>query len=646
MKIIKLNNIITTDELSLFKSNYDNILKNLLSILPGLKSTLYYNNNEYMKIDYKGHTTYSIEDSKYIYCDEQKLQHMYFDDFLSTFTPCIPYQDPFESVVSFKMPLGFDKYNWSKQQLLICQDFVWGDGQNDHSAMCPSWYNNYGMQWGGNVLNEKSIKGNVVKYKNTSYPLIITDNDIEISYGDTTFTMTYGINTYAATDTTKTFHRITSLPNNIEDWESYEFIFACESASKVAETISSSGAYYTSSTDSFSNIGGYMSIPSNIVKFIIEPASDYSKSNPKVYLKEKESGKYLTYESKNFVLSGTNNTSDYYTLTFSNNNVLFTTSLKHVICYNTSSPRFKIYDASYPTATGGAYMQLYGYEDIPEPEKISPELYWENNISSIDLYVGSNYTNICRSSINSNLNIQYISSDDDIATVDINGRVTILSEGEVTISAYVEETDDYLSETIQYKINAIKYISIKNEYKYIVAFIYPLIRIKDKTDHIYSPLLISTMDYSQDSICTRFSWIEDNNSVDFPIENLKPSIFDKDSNFNYIEYTDMFLKTHLIQLNKTLIGGDGTKLPDSIDDMVSERLKTWTDSDGEEGNIELLDSVLKTHIENGDTIELFTIDKSGNMISCGESLDFETLKSNYNSYKNYISDKIEKKYFE
>jgi len=34
------------------------------------------------------------------------------------------------------------------------------------------------------------------------------------------------------------------------------------------------------------------------------------------------------------------------------------------------------------------------------------------------------------------------------------------------------------------------------------------------------------------------------------------------------------------------------------------------------------------------------------MISCGESLDFETLKSNYNSYKNYISDKIEKEYFE
>jgi hypothetical protein len=154
------------------------------------------------------------------------------------------------------------------------------------------------------------------------------------------------------------------------------------------------------------------------------------------------------------------------------------------------------------------------------------------------------------------------------------------------------------------------------------------------------------MDYSQDSICTRFSWIEDKNLVDFPIENLKPSIFDNGLPSNYIEYTDMFLKTHLIQLNKTLIGGDGTKLPDSIDDMVSERLKTWTDSEGEEGNIELLDSVLKTHIENGDTIELFTIDKNGNMISCGESLDFETLKSNYNSYKNYISDKIEKEYFE
>jgi hypothetical protein len=430
------------------------------------------------------------------------------------------------------------------------------------------------------------------------------------------------------------------LPNNIEDWENYEFIFACESASKVAEK--NSGKYYTSSTDSFSNISGYMSIPSNIVKFIIEPASGYSNSNPKVYLKEKESGKYLTYSSKDFVLSETNDTADYYKLTFSNNNVLFTTSLGYIICYNTSSPRFKLYDSSYPTSSGGKYIQLYGYEDKPEPEKISPELYWENDISSIDLYAGSNYTNTCRSRVDSNLNIQYISSNTNIATVDQTGRVTLLSDGEVTISAYIEENDSYLAETIQYKITALKYISIHNEYKYIVAFVYPLIRIKDKTDHTYSPLLISAMDYSEKIVNKRFAWmeVEDENLNNYSIDDLKESL----SNTKYEENIDNFIKNHLYQLNKTLIGGDGVDFPESIDDMISKRLKTWTDSDGEEGNIEALDSVLKTHIINEDEIELFTINKNGNMISCGKSYDFETLKSNYNLYKNYISDKIEKIY--
>lgn len=152
---------------------------NICAILEQTKASLYYNCNDYMKVDYRGTTYYSTNDNKYMYTDDWVMQHMYFDDELTTFIPGLPYQDPFKAIVTFKMPLIFSG-GWSHQQLVMCQDFIWGDSQNDHGVMCPKWYDFDGMQWGG--FNHSSVLNyNVVKYT-TEYPLLYTNENIDITF--------------------------------------------------------------------------------------------------------------------------------------------------------------------------------------------------------------------------------------------------------------------------------------------------------------------------------------------------------------------------------------------------------------------------------------------------------------------------------
>jgi hypothetical protein len=154
------------------------------AILNNIKSTLYYNSNEYMKVDYRGTIKYDTSENKYVYSSDWITQHMYYDDDLSTFIPNLPYQDPFKAIITLKMPLAFDNYGWAKQQLIMCQDFVLGDGQDDHSAMCPKWYNFNGMEWGGSMLN-----GSVVRYiANKSNLAIYTNTDIDITFGTNSVT--------------------------------------------------------------------------------------------------------------------------------------------------------------------------------------------------------------------------------------------------------------------------------------------------------------------------------------------------------------------------------------------------------------------------------------------------------------------------
>ena len=156
---------------------------NICAILEQTKSSLYYNCSDYMKVDYRGTTYYNTSSNQYTYNSTWTIQHMYFDDELTTFIPGLPYQDPFKAIVTFKMPLMFSG-GWSHQQLIMCQDFIWGDGQDDHGAMCPKWYDFGGMQWGGEILNY-----NVVKYT-TGYPALYTNENIDVSFNVSSTTKT------------------------------------------------------------------------------------------------------------------------------------------------------------------------------------------------------------------------------------------------------------------------------------------------------------------------------------------------------------------------------------------------------------------------------------------------------------------------
>ena len=156
---------------------------NICAILEQTKSSLYYNCNDYMKVDYRGTTYYNTTSNQYTYNSTWTIQHMYFDEELTTFIPGLPYQDPFKAIVTFKMPLMFSG-SWSHQQLVMCQDFIWGDGQDDHSVMCPKWYSFGGMEWGGSTLNY-----NVVKYT-TGYPALYTNENIDVSFNISSTTKT------------------------------------------------------------------------------------------------------------------------------------------------------------------------------------------------------------------------------------------------------------------------------------------------------------------------------------------------------------------------------------------------------------------------------------------------------------------------
>lgn len=154
-----------------------------------IKSSMYYNNPEFIKIDYRGQSYYDTNTNKFINCNstDWKIQHLYMDENLTTFNPLLPNQDPFEAIIALKMPLAYKSDGWCDQQLVMCQDFVLGDGQDDHGIMCPLWYTEGGMEWGGD-----SLKNNIVKYTTSATaPQIDTKENIAISYSKSGLTKTY-----------------------------------------------------------------------------------------------------------------------------------------------------------------------------------------------------------------------------------------------------------------------------------------------------------------------------------------------------------------------------------------------------------------------------------------------------------------------
>ena len=598
------------------------------SILENSKLSMYLINNEYMKVDYYGSTIYDDDVKNYIYSDSFLTQHMYIDKDLTTFIPGLPYQNPFKAIVALNMPLAFNQENLSHQKLVMCKDFILGDEQNDHGVMCPKWYNeSRSVSWDG-----ENSKGLIVKYTNNStYPIVSHTDTIDVSFGENLTTVVNGDGTYSTNNindtTAEVFTQVKAI-DNVASLIDRDFILVYKDKMVAAWEIASTGKYYQQIGISLS--GDSAIVGETVIRFNIELADNYSPENPKVYLKEKKSGKYVNYVEKDLHLSLT--AEDYWLLYFdTDNNALFKTySTNYTLGFNVSSPRFKPY-----TLDGNNldYIQLYVSESTVS-EKTSPELYWENQVSYKELYLNGNFTNKCLSRKTSDLTVTYKSSNSNVATVDSTGKLKLIGLGSTIISATSEETDTYLSETIQYQINVIQNIPTSNNTKYIMAFIYPLIKVTDTEGKSYSPLLISFKDNSKQLIKDKYLWMNSEDSLNILNRNI--------NNQNYKQNHINFFNEHITQLNKTFIGDNGVGLTSTEDKLGSLRVKTWkdTETDNSYGQIQYLDSLIKMFLSNNVTIELNTIDEDGYLISCGSADNYSKLQSIFNDYSNYAQGKI------
>ncbi len=623
--------------LSLLNDFSDDIITHnykIHSLLNQSKASNYYNGNDYMKLDYYGSTFYDESISDYNYSDDSmNLQHMYFDNDLTTFIPGLPYQDPFKALVTLKMPLAFDTTNNnSKQQLLMCQDFIWGDGQNDHEAMCPLWYERGGLSFGGATISGINLSNNIAKYSgNSTLPSFNSaDEYINISFGNIDDTVVGDEQLYSesvAADVTTDVFELVQNTVNISDLVGKDLALLYSKGTTAAWKFNTK--YYDNTGV---NIAGILASITDIVqRFNIELSDDFETSK-KIYLKEAKTGKYVVYASKDFVLSDTKVVEDYYTISIdTNNNLILTTAQGYVVCYNPSSPRFKPYDRSFMESNNG-YIQLYVKQEV-KPEKVSPGLSWSENISLIEIRLGtqSTYTNICVTP--EGLTPEYSSSNTNIATVNNDGVVTLLNPGEVTITATTQETDTYLAEAIQYKIRILEKIVIRNKpFRYLNAFIYPLIRITDATGHTYSPVVISASDNSKTIIKEKYVWMKNTDTIN----SLQRSI----NNPLYQENNEAFIIEHINQINKCFIGTSDSSLPENVSGLSSNRLN------GALGNMASMESVLLSSINKNDTIELLTVDEDGYVISCGLSNTYDELKNNYNEYKQYVNSRIPEEHLE
>lgn len=634
-KVTNLNTEVNS-ALSLLNDFSDDIITHnykIHSLLNQSKASNYYNGNDYMKLDYYGSTFYDESISDYNYSDSMHLQHMYFDNDLTTFIPGLPYQDPFKALITLKMPLAFDTTNNnSKQQILMCQDFIWGDGQNDHEAMCPLWYERGGLSFGGATISGINLSNNIAKYSgNSTLPSFNTaDEYINISFGNIDDTVVGDEQLYSESvvaDVTTEIYELVQKTVNISDLAGKDLVLICSKETMAAWKFSTK--YYLNTAV---NIAGNLASVSDIVqKFNIELSDDFETSK-KIYLKEANTGKYVSYASKDFVLSDTKVVEDYYTISIdNNNNLILTTAQGYIICYNPGSPRFKPYDRSFMESNNG-YIQLYVKQEV-KPEKVSPKLSWSENISLIEIRLGtqSTYSNTCVTP--EGLTPEYSSSNTNIATVNNDGVVTLLNPGEVTITATTQETDTYLAEAIQYKIRILEKIVIRNKpFRYLNAFIYPLIRITDTTGHTYSPVIISASDNSKTIIKEKYVWMKNTDTIN----SLQRSI----NNPLYQENNEAFIIEHINQINKCFIGTNDSSLPENVSELNSNRLN------GASGNMTSRESVLLSSINKNDTIELLTVDEDGYVISCGLSNTYDELKNNYNEYKQYVNSRIPEEHLE
>lgn len=210
-------------------------------------------------------------------------------------------------------------------------------------------------------------------------------------------------------------------------------------------------------TDKAGNLNGkyrYINVGANAMVFTIEKRdAGYVIKREQQNAAGETTVYYLMNKKGNMFCNETfDENGGYWTFVFNSSIVKISsnTTEKQYLAYNPQSPRIKGYGET--SSTMKFDLTLYKKEDTIVKEE--PNIYFENDI--VTRYVNDKPFTIKHSGVD--VSGIYISSNDSVASVDNHGKVTIKSVGETKISFISEETDLYLSKTIEYTLKVIPFV--------------------------------------------------------------------------------------------------------------------------------------------------------------------------------------------
>lgn len=210
-------------------------------------------------------------------------------------------------------------------------------------------------------------------------------------------------------------------------------------------------------TDKAGNLNGkyrYINVGANAMVFTIE------KRDARYVIKHEQQNStgettvhYLMNKKGNIFCSETfDEDGGYWTFAFNSSIVKISsnTTEKQYLAYNKQSPRIKGYAET--SSTMKFDLTLYKKEEPNVKEE--PDIYFENAV--VTRHVNDKSFTIKHSGVD--VSGIYISDNDSVASVDNYGKVTIKSVGETKITFISEETDLYLSKTIEYTLKVIPFV--------------------------------------------------------------------------------------------------------------------------------------------------------------------------------------------
>lgn len=272
----------------------------------------------------------------------------------------------------------------------------------------------------------------------------------QTAYSSLNKNVTVTQNAYAAT---LYYEKVMSAPS---DWTG-DYLIICEGENKALSSISTTSTKY--------GIGADVTITENKIE-----ATNTTNAYKVVIAQATNSGTgytfslvsanaFLNWSSGNSLASNANETDNSrWTITAgatSGNWIIANVADNNrIIWYNTGSPRFACYTGKSEEDSGYAAIQLYKLEETPDTREYAPISYAPDNGTATMSASGINYSLPVLSNAQS-LELTYASSSEAVATVNANGVVTAVAEGETTISATYDGSDSnapYKTTTVHYTL--------------------------------------------------------------------------------------------------------------------------------------------------------------------------------------------------